>query len=148
MGGKLSFKNGVLTAERDKLRGIDVNVSQIPDLAPIIAVTAAFADGETVIRGASRLRAKESDRLQSAADNLRRAGITVIEEADSLRITGGQPKGAVFDGCNDHRIVMAFSVLAVYAEGESRIEGAQAINKSFPGFFERIRSLGADIKLT
>jgi len=114
---------------------------------PIIAVTAAFANGETVIRGASRLRAKESDRLQSAADNLRRAGITVIEEADSLRITGGQPKGAVFEGYKDHRIVMAFSVLAAYAEGESRIEGAQAVKKSFPGFFERIKLLGAKVSV-
>ncbi|MDR1892769.1 MAG: 3-phosphoshikimate 1-carboxyvinyltransferase [Oscillospiraceae bacterium] len=143
-GGEISFQSGVLTAKGGELRALDVNVSQIPDLVPVIAAAAAFAAGETVIRGAARLRDKESDRLACCAENLRRAGIEVSEDADCLRIVGGKPKGAVFSGFGDHRIVMAFAVLAAYAEGDSVIEGAEAVRKSFPGFFERIKELGAN----
>ena len=127
----------------DQLLGTVIDAHDIPDMVPAIAVTAAFAQGETIIKGAARLRYKESDRLKSVADNLRLMGAEVEEMEDGLVIHGGkQLKGAALKGCNDHRIVMAFTVAASFAKGSSTIDDAESINKSYPTFFEDFNSLG------
>ena len=73
-------------------------------------------------------------------------GIKTEERPDGMIIYGGKPKGGFIDGANDHRIVMAFSVAAAFAEGESVISGAEAINKSYPEFFEDFKKLGGKIQ--
>lgn len=141
-GADITLENDILHVRKGTLRGIEVNAADIPDMVPAIAATAAFAKGKTVIRSAERLRIKESDRIKTTLAALTALGIKTEERPDGMVIYGGNPKGGVIDGANDHRIVMAFSVAAAYAEGESRIIGAEAINKSYPEFFEDFKGIG------
>ena len=141
-GANVSIENDVLHIKRGELRGIEVNARDIPDMVPAIAVTAAFAKGKTVIHSAERLRIKESDRIKTTLAVLTAMGIKTEEKPDGMIIYGGQPRGAVIDGANDHRIVLSAAVGAAFAEGESLITGAQAINKSYPEFFEDFKKIG------
>lgn len=143
-GADVSVNNNRINVKKSKLKGITIDASQIPDLVPILAVTAAFSEGTTVITNAERLRIKESDRLFETAARLKAFGIDVNETNDGLIIHGGAPKGAEITSANDHRIVMAFSVMAANSEGQSIIDGCQAINKSYPLFFKDFSSLGGE----
>ncbi len=134
-------KNGVMV-KKSALKGIEADISDIPDTAPALAVLASYASGTTVIKGAERLRLKESDRIKSIVENLNKTGIKAEETNDGMIIKGGAPRGAVLDGFNDHRIVMAFSVSALCADGETVISDALSINKSYPSFFEDYGLLG------
>ena len=134
-------ENGV-RAVKSGLHGIEIDATDIPDMVPSLAVVAAFADGTTVIKGAERLRFKESDRLESVATNLVKLGVKVSETADGMIITGGGVNGAQLDGYNDHRIVMAFSVAAMFANGTTTVSDCESINKSYPSFFEDYKSIG------
>lgn len=141
-GADIEESDQGITVRRSKLKGTVVNASQIPDLVPIIAVTAAFAAGRTVINGAARLRFKESDRLHETVTRLVSFGIDAAETADGMIINGRKPMGAAITSANDHRIVMAFSVLACGSEHGSSISGAEAINKSYPEFISDLCGLG------
>ena len=143
-GAEISVSKNCVTAKKSHLKGITVNASQIPDLVPVLAVAASFAEGETLIHNAERLRIKESDRLRETAARLKAFGINVTETADGLKIIGGKPQGTDITSANDHRIVMAFSVKAAYSNGGSSIENAAAINKSYPLFFKDFSSLGGE----
>ena len=117
----------------------------IPDLLPILAVRAACADSaedRSVFAKAERLRLKESDRLTATANLLRNLGIRVEESADSLSVCGGQIHGGIVDGMNDHRLVMAAAIAAICADSPVIILGAEAVNKSYPAFFDDYRALG------
>ena len=129
--------------KKNRLCGIDIDCSDIPDMVPAIAVTAAFAQGKTVIRGAERLRFKESNRLAAVVSNLRLMGVDALETADGMIITpSGNVHGASLMGYNDHRIVMAFSVAAMFAAADTAISDAESINKSYPSFFDDYNSVG------
>lgn len=141
-GANISIIDGVLHIKRGELRGIEVNARDIPDMVPAIAVTAAFAEGKTVIHSAERLRIKESDRIKTTLAVLTAMGIKTEEKQDGMIIYGGAPKGAIIDGANDHRIVMSAAVGAAFAEGEGLITGCDAINKSYPEFFEDFKKIG------
>ncbi|MBQ9951967.1 MAG: 3-phosphoshikimate 1-carboxyvinyltransferase [Clostridia bacterium] len=123
--------------------GSEINVSDTPDLVPALAVAAAAHPGITRITGAARLRIKESDRLRTVADMLHALGCSADELEDGLVIRGGAPfSGCTIDGCNDHRIVMAAAIAATIADGPVTITDAQAVNKSYPAFFETFNALG------
>ena len=141
-GAKVTADENGVTCVHDKLCGIEIDCNDIPDMAPAIAVTAAFAKGQTVIRGAQRLRFKESDRLEAIAFNLKKMGAGVTVTQDSMVITPAYVHGAELKGYNDHRIVMAFSVAASFAAGDTVIDEAESINKTYPSFFEDLNSLG------
>ena len=134
-------ENGVTCAHRE-LRGIDIDCDDIPDMVPAIAVTAAFAKGKTVIRGAQRLRFKESDRIEAIVSNLKKMDVGVTETADGMIIEPARVSGAALKGYNDHRIVMAFSVAASFANGGTTIDDAQSVNKTYPSFFDDFKQLG------
>lgn len=142
MGADITHSGNAYRIRHGLLCGISVDASEIPDMVPALAAAAAFAKGETLIHSAGRLRIKESDRLTAVANALRAVGIRVEEGADYLRIHGGTPVGGRIDGVNDHRIVMAFSVLAAYASGETVITDGQAVAKSYPSFFDDFKKLG------
>lgn len=141
-GAETEIKENSLFVKSNKLNAIEIDCSQIPDAVPALAVVAAMSRGKTKIYGGERLRIKETDRIKTVADGLTAMGIKVEELKDGMIITGGKPKGSRVIGTGDHRIVMAFSVLAAYAEGETVIEGYKAINKSYPLFFEDFKKLG------
>ncbi len=129
------------------LKPANVTGKSIPSLIdefPILCIAASLADGTTTIRGAEELRVKESDRIKSMASELRKMGVEIEEFPDGLNIRGsGGLKGAVLESHGDHRIAMSMSVAALLAEGESTINGASAVDISFPGFFDIIRSLSS-----
>ena len=121
----------------------DISVKNIPDLAPILAVYATTLNGESVLRDCYRLRAKECDRLCAIIEMLSSVGIKVYEENDNIHIVGGSVKGGVtLYGYNDHRMVMASCILGALAENPITITDAQAVNKSYPNFFEDFIKLG------
>ncbi|MCR4925200.1 MAG: 3-phosphoshikimate 1-carboxyvinyltransferase [Clostridiales bacterium] len=142
-GADISWDGDVLLCKPSKRKGIEVDAKQIPDLVPIIAACSALCEGKTVIYGAKRLKLKESDRLFSMADGLQKLGVDAQQTDDGIIIYGAEKiKSADIKGYNDHRIVMAFSVLSLCAEGEVTIDDAQSINKSYPDFFNDYNSLG------
>lgn len=143
LGGQVRRRHDCATTLHGTLAGRTLDVSNIPDLVPPIAALAAFSQGETRIRGAARLRLKESDRLESVARALRALGCPVSVLGDGLSISGGRPlTGGAVDTANDHRIAMMAAICAAHAAGPSLIHGAQCVNKSYPGFFDDFRSLG------
>ena len=121
-----------------ELIGTDLLREEIPNLIdeiPVIAVAAALAKGVTRIRDARELRVKETDRVTTTVTNLRAMGAQVEEFEDGMEITGGVPlQGAEMNSYGDHRIAMAFSVAALFAEGSSKILGTDCVRTSYPGF--------------
>lgn len=147
MGGKVASdpENG-MAALPAKLHGCTVDVSQIPDLVPAIAVLASAASGETVIKGAARLRHKESDRLSAVAEQLNSVGATIIEKGDILIIEGSHElSGGAASSCNDHRIAMALAIAATRCTEPVTVDGAECVKKSYPDFWKDYASLGGDI---
>lgn len=122
--------------------GAHIDVSDCIDLAPVLAVRAAAADGETHIDGAARLRLKESDRLGALAEGLTALGAFVTERADGLTVHGGGVQGGTVDGYGDHRMVMSWAIAALDAREPVTVRGAEAVNKSYPEFFEIYTRLG------
>lgn len=136
--GELRVKGG------GDLVGIEVDASSTPDLVPTIAVLGALAKGRTVIFNAEHVRHKETDRLHAMALELAKMGADIKERPDGLEITGGRLHGADVHGYHDHRIVMALTV-AGFVAGDTRIDSAESVDVSYPGFFERMKGLGADV---
>jgi 3-phosphoshikimate 1-carboxyvinyltransferase len=129
------------------LQGIEVDASLTPDLVPAIAVLGALARGRTLIYNAEHVRHKETDRLHAMAVELSKMGADIKERQDGLEIVGGRLHGAEVKGYHDHRIVMALAVAGM-AAGSTRIDSAESVDVSYPGFFLAMRGLGAEISLS
>ena len=124
---------------------LELDVSDCPDLVPPLAVMAAFHDGTTRLVNAARLRLKESDRLDTVTKMLTALGGRVEEGSDCLVIPGTRfLNGGTVDGANDHRIVMAAAIAATRCTGPVTILGAEAVNKSYPDFWEEYKRLGGE----
>lgn len=135
-----------LTVRYSRLHGTEIGGAIIPrliDELPVIAVAAAFAEGETVIRDAQELKVKESNRIASMVAELSKAGVDVEETDDGMIIRGGEkPHGASFETYKDHRIAMSLAILGLAAEGASRIDEPEVVAISYPDFFGTIEKLG------
>lgn len=132
-----------VTVSGQRLKAVKVNAQNIPDLVPVIAATAACAEGVTVITGAQRLRIKESDRLKTTTEMLNALGAGVAETEDGLIINGKQTlSGGITQSYGDHRIAMAAAVAATRCKGGVIIRGAECVSKSYPDFFEDYKRLG------
>ncbi len=128
---------------KNNLHAIEINAREIPDLVPVLSVIMSAAEGKSVIRGAGRLRLKESDRLTAVTEALNAIGADITEHDDSLEINGvGRLRGGVADSFNDHRIAMSIAVASVISDNAVTITNAQAVNKSYPTFFEDFNNLG------
>lgn len=137
MGAKITQKQNEIVIEKSTLKGVEIDVSQIPDLAPILSVALACANGKGKITNASRLKIKESDRLQAINDNLQAVGIKTLLGNDWVEIEGCPDiAGGNAKGFNDHRIVMSMAVLSTQTQNGITTNDAQAINKSYPDFFD------------
>ena len=123
------------------LSGIVVDMGACPDLVPTVAMTAAFAEGETRIINVAHLRIKECDRLSACAAELARAGVKVEEGPDFLAVHGTAPdrpsipEGTVFSTYNDHRIAMAVSLLGLARGEKVTVDDPSVVRKSFPEFW-------------
>lgn len=147
MGADVECSGSSVRVKAAGLKGIEIDAGDIPDLVPAIALAACTAEGVTRITNAGRLRVKESDRLFTVADTLRKLGADIEEGEDSLSVTGGRRlAGGSVDSHGDHRIVMMAAIASLLSEDSITIEGAGAVNKSYPGFFEDFASLGAEVE--
>jgi 3-phosphoshikimate 1-carboxyvinyltransferase len=140
-----------LCVRQAPLRAIEIAAERIPgmiDEVPLMAVAAAFAEGETVIHGLDELRHKESDRLGAIGAGLTACGVTALIRGDTLHIFGSArvPGGARVAAMGDHRIAMAFLVLGLASEAPVVVDSAEMIATSFPGFVESMRARGAEIE--
>ncbi len=128
------------------LKPVDIDAKNIPDLVPICAVLACFADEASKIYNASRLRFKESDRLAAVHSELSKMGADISMDESSLTIKGPcNLHGATIDPHNDHRIAMACAVAALNAKGQTIIENAECVRKSYPLFYNDLAGIGAEI---
>ncbi len=141
-GAEVEVGEESVFVRRGKLRGIEIDASQIPDLVPVLGVVGAAAEGTTLIKNAARLRLKESDRLASTAALLRALGGEVDELPDALRIHGGKSlRGGSVESFHDHRIAMAAAVAASLCKESILVSDAFCTDKSFPAFWEVFSSL-------
>ncbi len=154
MGAKVGIENvreaagepiGDVTVSHSVLKGIEISGAMIPrliDELPIVAVLAAFAEGETVVRDAHDLRRKESDRIVAVVDNLDAMGANVHELDDGFSVEGtGKLTGAEIDSYKDHRIAMAFTIAGLAARGTTLIKNAEWAQISFPEFYDTTERL-------
>ena len=123
-----------------QLKGIVVDMANQPDMAPTLAVVAAFARGTTIIKNVAHLRAKESDRLSAVATELSKMDVDVECGADYLKIVGGRPRAAMIDTYNDHRIAMSFALAGLKIPGV-KIKNETCVRKSFPNFWTVLNEL-------
>jgi 3-phosphoshikimate 1-carboxyvinyltransferase len=123
-----------------ELHGVKMDMNEMPDLVPTLAVTAAFAQGKTVIQNIRHLRFKESDRLHALAVELSKMGIRIKEGEDRLEVEGGKPHGAEIETYKDHRMAMSFAVAGLAIPGV-KIRGERCVDKSFPQFWEVLQRL-------
>lgn len=134
-----------ITVKSSKLHGVTIGGDIIPrliDEIPVIAVAAAFADGETVIRDAQELRVKETNRIRAVVDEFAKCGVSVTETEDGMIIHGGADiHSADFKTYGDHRMAMSLCVLAQAAEGSFTIDDDSCISVSYPTFFEDLYGL-------
>ena len=144
-GGNVVFGENYVKVKKSSLKAFSFNAENVPDLVPICAVLASYCEGKSEICGVSRLRFKESDRIVSTISMLSNCGIKCEYTDDKLIIFGGKPTGGKVDSYNDHRIVMSASVLALAADGKIIIDGAQAVEKSYPLFFSDFSRIGGII---
>jgi 3-phosphoshikimate 1-carboxyvinyltransferase len=137
---------GIVTVKGGRrLKAITFDAGATPDLVPTVAVLAAVAEGTSRIENAEHVRYKETDRLRALATELPKLGVSLIEEKDSLTITGGKLHGATVHGWDDHRIVMALAVAGMVA-GDTAIDTTESVSISYPDFFKDVQSLGAKIE--
>ncbi|HXV40081.1 MAG TPA: 3-phosphoshikimate 1-carboxyvinyltransferase [Steroidobacteraceae bacterium] len=128
-----------------RLRGIAVPHEHVEDMIdefPVLFAAAAVAEGETTVTGAAELRVKESDRIAVMADGLAALGIRAEALPDGIRIRGGPVRGGIVESHGDHRVAMAFAVLAARANAPVVIHDVQYVATSFPGFAAMARDVG------
>lgn len=150
LGADITATKDGVRVRKSTLKGTNINALDTPDLVPVVALTSAFANGDTNIYGVSRLKFKESDRLLSTAQMINSLGGCATYTDDCMTISGNSKfKGGFVNAYNDHRIVMSSAVGALMCENDVTIEDAHAVNKSYSDFFDDYKSLGgiADVKL-
>jgi len=140
MGCRMNRRSDLVEVQGGELDGIEIDMNEMPDLVPTLAVTAAFAHGRTVIQNIRHLRLKESDRIHALALELSKMGIRVNEREDGLEIEGGRPHGAEIETYDDHRMAMSFAIAGLAVPG-IRIKGERCVDKSFPEFWETLQNL-------
>jgi len=150
MGADISIEDKAITARTSNLRGIEADMNALPDQVPTLAVAACFARGETTIKNALTARWKECDRIAAVCRELKKMGAKITEKEDGLVVHqdgSWRLSGAEIDGYYDHRLVMAFSVAGLAADGETKISDAQMVEKSFGTYIGEMKQAGADFEV-
>ncbi len=146
VAGKVCDNSVEIDGAGNPLEPLNLDARNIPDLVPVCTALACFAKDTSKITGAQRLRLKESDRLQSLHAEFTKMGAGIEVDSNSITLKGNSSlHGAEIDPHNDHRIAMACAVAALRAEGQTIIQNAQCVRKSYPQFFIHLKQLGAEI---
>ena len=149
MKGKIIFTENGYNTIKSKTVGATIDVQNCPDLGPIISLLASVSKGTTRIINAHRLRLKESDRIESTVTTLKQLGANIDTDGDDIIIVGKKTldgKGGIFDSFNDHRIAMMLGIASSRCEVPIIINNADCINKSYPHFFEDLKSIGGRVQ--
>jgi len=141
-----TMSDGVIINKRH-LRGGRLDLNKIPDALPALSVLACAAETEVQIVNVKQARIKETDRITVMQQELSKMGADIKEREDGLVIKPCKLKGAIVNGHDDHRVVMALALAAMIAEGETVIETAEAADVTYPGFVDDFRNIGADIEV-
>lgn len=147
-GGRAEAVPGGVRFQKSALHGTKIDLADCPDLGPILMALGLLCEGETVIANAGRLRLKESDRIAAMEQELRKLGGRIESDGGTVTIRRSvlhAPAGPLW-GHNDHRVVMSLTVLAAAAGLPVQIDGAEAVAKSWPGFFAAVRQLGVEVQ--
>ena len=148
MGARIKITKNVIVASQSKdLTGVKINAKDIPDLLPTFAILATQAKGRTEILNVPQARIKETDRIHSMSEGLKKMGAKVKELSDGLVVYQSKLHGAKVKGYEDHRTVMSLTLAGLSASGKTEISNAESVNKTFPTFFKLLKSLGANITL-
>lgn len=142
-GADMKVGKDSIEIKKSKMKAFDFDATESPDLFPPLVALAAYCSGTSVIKGVSRLSYKESDRATALKEEFGKMGINIAINEDVMSVTGGKPAGANTESHDDHRIAMAVAVAALCASGRVFIHDSQCIAKSYPGFFDDLRYLGA-----
>jgi 3-phosphoshikimate 1-carboxyvinyltransferase len=133
-----------LVARTSKLQGVTIQGEMIPkaiDEIPVLALAASLAAGDTIVRDASELRVKESDRIRTTTEQLNRLGAAIVETTDGMLVRGGRRLvGAATESAGDHRLAMTLAVAGLLAVGETTVDGAECVEISYPGFWSDIET--------
>lgn len=140
MGCQISHEEDGIKVRGGNLAAISVDMADMPDMVPTLAVVASFAKGTTVIENVAHLKAKESDRLGSVVQELSKMGIEASCSDTGMTITGGNPRGVEIDTYNDHRIAMSFALTGLKVPGVF-IKDERCVEKSFPNFWNVLQKL-------
>jgi 3-phosphoshikimate 1-carboxyvinyltransferase len=147
MGANIQIESDHLLIQGNyPLKGIRIDANDIPDLLPTLAVIGTQAEGKTEIYNVKQARIKETDRIHSMTEGLRRMGAQIDEHDDGMTVYHSTLHGAHVNGFEDHRTVMALSIAGMLATDMTIIEGSEAVNKTFPSFISLMRSLGANME--
>ena len=142
-GAVMKISDGFIEVSKSALTAFELDATESPDLFPPLVTLASYCKGVSRIKGTSRLRHKESDRAETLREEFGKMNIKVELKDDFMFVTGGTVKGAKVNSYNDHRIAMAEAVAALGATGPVFIKDSHCIGKSYPGFFNDLRNLGA-----
>lgn len=147
MGADIRMEENGVIVNASKLRGTEIDMNKTPDALPAMAVTAAFAEGETRLVNVPQARQKETDRISCMAEELKKLNVDIEELPDGLIIRRSRLRPAALDGRSDHRIVMALSLAGLAIDGGCTIDTAEAMSVTFPNFVELMQSLGAEMEI-
>jgi 3-phosphoshikimate 1-carboxyvinyltransferase len=141
-GAEIRINDSTIEISRSEMKAFNFDATECPDLFPPLAAIAAYCNGETRIKGVSRLIHKESNRAAALQEEFGKLGIAIELNGDLMIITGGKVSGGNTFSHDDHRIAMALAVAALGASGKVIIKDAHCVAKSYPGFFDDMRKLG------
>lgn len=144
-GADLTEGEDFIEVSKSKLKAFEYDATQSPDLFPPLVTLASFGEGTSSIKGVSRLIHKESNRAETLKEEFHKMNIRIEINDDMMYVTGGQPVGVRVESHDDHRIAMAVAVAALGATGKVSIRDSQCVAKSYPGFFDDLRHLGAKV---
>lgn len=144
-GARVELTGGDILVGPGALKAFQFDATECPDLFPPLVALASYCSGITIIKGVSRLAHKESNRGLALQEEFGKMGIAIGLDGDLMRVKGGALSGAVVHSHHDHRIAMACAVAGLKAAGAVTIEVAEAINKSYPDFYDDIKKLGGQL---
>ncbi len=145
MGADISHEPEGIRVKSDSLRGTELDLNATPDALPMMATLACFAEGETRLVNVPQARLKETDRISVMREELQKLGAKITELTDGMVIEGSALHGGDVEGHDDHRVVMALAIAATAIKEEVRIHGAEAVDVTYPGFVEDMKTLGGKI---
>ncbi|MBV6519294.1 MAG: 3-phosphoshikimate 1-carboxyvinyltransferase [Candidatus Brocadia sp.] len=140
MGCSVTWGGNWIEVQGGPLRGIDIDMGDMPDVVQTLAAVAVFAQGRTRVRNVKNMRIKETDRIAAVVNELRRMGISAVEYEDGFEIEPSLPRPAEIETYDDHRMAMSFALIGLRSHG-IRIKNPECVAKTFPDYFQRLEAL-------